>query len=121
MVESGCRGAKENDERVKCALFGLCTLISSSKWGDLEVEAWKILSDAIVERSPPLLVHGYFRSFRCLSETNPSVLLLRNTFFAHIGKESLPNILKLCACVLLPLDLVVIIARTIVLVRCTPS
>lgn len=53
-AETGCRGAKENNERVKCALFGLCTLISSSEWGDLQVEAWKILSDAIVESKPPL-------------------------------------------------------------------
>jgi hypothetical protein len=53
-VGTSCRGAKENIERLKCGLFALCTLVSSSEWGGLEVEAWKILSDAVVESKPPL-------------------------------------------------------------------
>jgi hypothetical protein len=54
MAETGCGGAKKNNEKQKCALFGLWALISSSEWGDHEVEAWNILSDAIVGRKPPL-------------------------------------------------------------------
>jgi hypothetical protein len=37
---------------VKYALFGLWTLISSCEWGDQEVEAWKIVSDAIDGQLP---------------------------------------------------------------------
>lgn len=49
-----CRGVIDSSARVKCGLFALVVLLRTSVCDDIEIDAWSLLSDAIVENLPHL-------------------------------------------------------------------
>ena len=68
----GDHSSSENSERIKCGLYALCNLVTSTKWNTCTAEAWKMLSERIVLNTPPLPLAArswLFRQLRVLVES----------------------------------------------------